>query len=138
MGLNVLLVSVRLPLQGQGLNLFNTTADQAIVCLNIYSMLRDNIAFDLVIYIDDIQTRVLSPDLIINFPLISFCHSFILLFSYSLFISSFYSSPSFTSVTMSQEWQNNLLYCSPCDSCLLSTFLPCISTFPSSYPANVS
>ncbi|EXM18252.1 hypothetical protein FOTG_13674 [Fusarium oxysporum f. sp. vasinfectum 25433] len=27
---------------------------------------------------------------------------------------------------MSQEWENSLLDCSPCDSCLLSTFLPCI------------
>ncbi|RSL70844.1 hypothetical protein CEP53_001744 [Fusarium sp. AF-6] len=25
-----------------------------------------------------------------------------------------------------QEWQSSLCDCSPCDSCLLSTFLPCI------------
>ena len=27
---------------------------------------------------------------------------------------------------METEWQNNLCNCSPCDSCLLGTFLPCI------------
>ena len=60
----------------------------------------------------------------------TFLYSF--LHSSTRYSVAFIAFPTFAwDIMAPQEWQNGLCDCSPCESCLLSTFLPCIRMFSS-------